>query len=99
MMRGFIFGDFMPFMMMLRVLPFLLISTLVVLVVVFWAIYGVNKFRWARTTAIVLSSILGFLLLSQIAIAACRGLMQFGGAFHRGMLNDFSGLKQGIRRF
>lgn len=100
MIRGIMFGNFLPLLMMARILPFIFISTLVILTVIFWVIYGINKYKWAKITAIVLSSALGLLFLGGIAMTICRGFMPFGNAIHgREMLNNFSGLKHGIRRF
>jgi hypothetical protein len=100
MMRGIMFGNFVPLLMMARILPFIFISTLVVLTVIFWVIYGINKYRWAKITAIVLSSVLGLLFLGGVAMATFRCFMPFGDAFRgREMFNNFSGLKHGIRRF
>jgi len=100
MIRGIMFGNFMPLMMLAGLLPFMFISTMVILTIVFWVIYGVKKYKWAKITAIVLSSVLGFLFLSSIAMAMFRCFMPFGGAFHgRGMFDNFSGLRHGIRSF
>jgi hypothetical protein len=100
MMRGIMFGNFLPLLMLARILPFIFISTLVILTVVFWVIYGVKKFKWAKITAIVISSALGLLFLGGITMIICRNFLPFGGAFHgREMFNNFSGLKHGIRRF
>jgi len=100
MMRGIMFSNFMPLFLLARILPFIFISTLVILTVIFWVIYGIKKFKWAKITAIVLSSALGLLFLGGIAMTICRGFMPFGNSIHgRGMLNNFSGLKHGIRRF
>jgi hypothetical protein len=94
------FGNFLPLVMLAKILPLMFVSTMVTLVVVFWVIYGIKKFYWAKITAIVLSSVLGLLFLGGIAITICRGFMPFGGTFHgREMFNNFSGLKHGIRRF
>src|SRR5674536_164910 len=100
MIRGIMFGNFMPLLLLARILPFIFISTLVILTVVFWVIYAIKKFKWAKITAIILSSVLGLLFLGGIAMIICRGFMTFGNAFHgRGMLNNFSGLNHGMRRF
>lgn len=100
MIRGIMFGNFLPLLLLTRVLPFIFISTLVILTVVFWVIFGVKKLKWAKITAIVLSSALGLLFLGGIAMAIFRCFVPFGGAFHgREMFNNFSGLKHGIRRF
>ena len=100
MIRGIMFGNFMPLLLLARVLPFIFISTLVILTVVFWVIYGIKKFKWAKITAIVLSSVLGLLFLGGIAMTICRGFMPFGNAIQgREMLNNFSGLNHGMRRF
>jgi hypothetical protein len=100
MIRGIIFGNFLPLLLMARILPFIFISTLVVLTVIFWVIYGINKYKWAKITAIVLSSALGLLFLGGIAMIMCRGFLSFGGSFHgREMFNNFSGLKSETRRF
>jgi uncharacterized membrane protein YqjE len=100
MMRGIIFGNFMPLLLLARVLPFIFISTMVILTVIFWVIYGIKKYKWAKITAIVLSSVLGLLFLGGIAMTICRGFVPFGNTMHgRGMFNNFSGFKHGIRRF
>jgi hypothetical protein len=94
------FGNFLPLMILARILPFIFIYTLIILTVVFWVIYGIKKYKWAKITAIVLSSALGLLFLGCIAMTMCRSFMPFGNALNgRGMLNNFSGLKHGIRRF
>lgn len=99
MIRGIMFGNFIPLLLLTRVLPFIFISTLVILTVVFWVIYGVKKLKWAKITAIVLSSALGLLFLGGIAMTMLRGFMPFGNAIHRGIFDNFSGLKHTIRRF
>jgi hypothetical protein len=100
MIRGIMFGNFMPLFLIARMLPFIFISTLVTLTVVFWVIYAIKKFKWAKITSIILSSALGLLFLGGIAMTICRGFMPFGNVIHgREMLNNFSGLKHGIRRF
>jgi hypothetical protein len=100
MIRGIMFGNFIPLLMLVRILPFIFISTLIILTVVFWVIFGVKKFKWAKITAIVLSSVLGLLFLGGIAMTICRSFMPFGNAIHgRELLNNFSGLKHGMRRF
>ena len=100
MIRGIMFGNFLPLLLMARILPFIFISTLVVLTVIFWVIYGINKYKWAKITAIVLSSALGLLFLGGIAMTICRSFLSFGSAFQgREMFNNFSGFKYGMRRF
>ncbi|MEI7615218.1 MAG: hypothetical protein WCJ54_00785 [Actinomycetota bacterium] len=100
MMRGIMFGNFMPLMMIAGAFTFMFISALVLLTIAFWIVYGVKKFKWAKITAIVLSSVLGLLFLGGITMAVCRGFMSFGGAFHgREMLDNFSGIRHGMRRF
>jgi len=99
MMRGIIFSNFMPLFLIAKVLPFIFISTMVILTVIFWVIYGVKKLKWAKITAIVLSSVLGLLLLGGIVMTIFKGFMPFGNSINRGMFDNFSGLKHGIRRF
>ena len=99
MMRGTIFYNFMPLLLIAKVLPFIFISTMIILTVIFWVIYGVKKLKWAKITAIVLSSVLGLLLLGGIVMTIFRGFMPFENSINRGMFDNFSGLKQGIRRF
>jgi uncharacterized membrane protein YqjE len=99
MIRGIMFTNLMPLLLFARVLPFIFISTLVILTVIFWVIYGVKKYRWAKITAIILSSVLGLLFLCGITMTMVRGFMPFGNSIHKGMFDNFSGLKHGIRRF
>jgi len=68
---------------------------LVALTIIFWVIYGVNKFKWAKITAIVLSSVLGVFFIGSITMTILRGFMPMG----RGMVDGLKGLGNGIRRF
>jgi len=99
MIREIMFGSFMPLLIIAKVLPFIFISTIVILTIIFWVIYGVKKLKWAKITAIVLSSILGVLFLGAIAMTVFKGFMPFGDSINRGIFNSFPGLKHEIRRF
>lgn len=94
MLRGMYFGMYAPFMM-IRVFSFSLFTILVVLTVIFWVVYGINKFKWAKITAIVLSSILGLFFVSGIILTILRGFMPINS----GMLKGFYSFRHGIRRF
>lgn len=95
MFYGLRLGNFMPLMMLTRILPFIIFIILVILTIVFWVIYGVNKFQWAKITAIVLSSVAGVFFIGSIAMITLKGFMPIG----RHMANSLHGLRYGIRRF
>ena len=91
MFHGLQFGGFMPLIMLTRILPLIFFIVLIILTIVFWVIYGVNKFQWAKITAIVLSSALGVFFIGSIAMTAFRGFMPMGRHMANGLY--------GIRRF
>jgi len=83
-------------MLLTRIVPFVLFAILVVLTIIFWVIYGVNKFKWAKITAIVLSAVLGLFFIGSIALTMLRGFIML---VSRGIINVFFGFNHGIMRF
>ncbi|MHB8278968.1 MAG: hypothetical protein ACYDIA_15140 [Candidatus Humimicrobiaceae bacterium] len=96
MTRGIFFGNFIPLMILTRIVPFALFAILAVLTIIFWVIYGVNKFKWAKITAIVLSAVLGLFFIGGIALSMLRGFIML---VSRDMMKGFFGFNHSIRRF
>jgi hypothetical protein len=102
------YGNFFPILFILRFAFFAAFAIFVILTVVFWVIFAIKKYQWAKITAIVVSSVLGLIFLAGIATTILGGFMAFHNMpnlpFGRGNLHHFhnyNNLKNGfgLRRY
>lgn len=100
MINTMFYGNFFPAIFILRFAAFAVFVIFAILTIVFWVIFAVKKYKWAKITAIVVSSILGLIFICGIAGTVLSGFMAFNRMpLGRDMFHHFNGLKQGIRRF
>ncbi|MCL4385907.1 MAG: hypothetical protein M1479_09500 [Actinobacteria bacterium] len=94
------YGNFFPAIFILRLAFSAAFVIFAILTIVFWVIFAAKKYKWAKITAIVVSSISGLIFICGIAGTVLTGFMAFNRMpLGRDMFHHFNNLRNGIRRY